>query len=276
MMRTPGMRSFMWFRQRRSVLLPHPDGPMSAVTLFIGIFIPMSAMACLWPYQRLSSESSKIACPGGSIMGRATDVGAVASMGEDVSGSWMLSVNRVRTLTSVIAGPSSCDILAPEPFADDRRQEVEAEHRNHQHNDTSGGVLPEFFLGADRPVIDLDGDGREVVQQAAPAVEDGRAVVVERDESKRADHDQGGGLARRARHGQDYAGHDPGGGLGQDVVPDGLPMRGAQRQRPVADARGHLPDRLLGSDDGHRYDHQGQREGAGHDAGPHAEVTHED
>ena len=46
------MRSFSRLKQRRSVDFPHPDGPIRAVTLFLGIFIEMFSSACLLLYQR--------------------------------------------------------------------------------------------------------------------------------------------------------------------------------------------------------------------------------
>ena len=48
-MRTPSMMSFIRFRQRRSVDLPQPDGPMSAVTFFSGSSMEMSYSACFSP-----------------------------------------------------------------------------------------------------------------------------------------------------------------------------------------------------------------------------------
>ena len=36
--RQPAMRSFMRFSERRNVDFPQPDGPMSAVILFLSIF----------------------------------------------------------------------------------------------------------------------------------------------------------------------------------------------------------------------------------------------
>jgi hypothetical protein len=43
------MRSFMRLKQRSSVDLPQPDGPMKAVTCLRGIFIETSNSACLAP-----------------------------------------------------------------------------------------------------------------------------------------------------------------------------------------------------------------------------------
>src|SRR5688572_16768952 len=47
------MRSFIRLRQRRKVDLPHPDGPMKAVTCRSGMSRSMPFRACLSPYQAL-------------------------------------------------------------------------------------------------------------------------------------------------------------------------------------------------------------------------------
>src|SRR5512134_2296691 len=59
-MRTPSTRSFMRFRHRSSVDLPHPDGPMYAVTRCLGTSIVTSVRARLAPYQRLRPSISTI------------------------------------------------------------------------------------------------------------------------------------------------------------------------------------------------------------------------
>jgi len=49
-----GCRSCIRLKQRRNVLLPQPDGPISAVTWFSGITRLMFLSAWLVPYQKLS------------------------------------------------------------------------------------------------------------------------------------------------------------------------------------------------------------------------------
>src|SRR5208282_411692 len=49
--RAPVIRSFMRLKQRRSVLLPQPEGPMSAVILLRGMSIVMALRARAVPYQ---------------------------------------------------------------------------------------------------------------------------------------------------------------------------------------------------------------------------------
>src|SRR3990172_9332615 len=50
------MRSFILFRHRRKVDLPHPDGPIRAVTLLVFISMFMSFSTRLSPYQALSFD----------------------------------------------------------------------------------------------------------------------------------------------------------------------------------------------------------------------------
>jgi len=47
--RVAGMMSFIRFIVRRNVLLPHPDGPMKAVTTFGWIVMEMSCRARVSP-----------------------------------------------------------------------------------------------------------------------------------------------------------------------------------------------------------------------------------
>ncbi len=51
----------MRLKQRRNVLLPQPDGPISAVTWFSGITRLMSFSAWFAPYQKLSLSADAFA-----------------------------------------------------------------------------------------------------------------------------------------------------------------------------------------------------------------------
>jgi hypothetical protein len=52
------MRSLSRLIERRNVDLPHPDGPMSAVTARGGMDIVMFLSACFFPYQNEKSRAS--------------------------------------------------------------------------------------------------------------------------------------------------------------------------------------------------------------------------
>jgi hypothetical protein len=51
--RVPGINSLSRFTDRRNVVLPHPDGPISAVTARRGISSATSNNAWVEPYQKL-------------------------------------------------------------------------------------------------------------------------------------------------------------------------------------------------------------------------------
>src|SRR4051794_11647667 len=58
-MRTLSIRSLRRLTLRSRVDLPHPDGPIRAVTLPLGTSMLMSLSACLSPYQRLKSVTDR-------------------------------------------------------------------------------------------------------------------------------------------------------------------------------------------------------------------------
>src|SRR2546426_9393702 len=55
-----GISSFNRFTERRKVLLPHPDGPINAVTARRGTAIVTSNSAWVAPYQKLYARTSRI------------------------------------------------------------------------------------------------------------------------------------------------------------------------------------------------------------------------
>ena len=82
-----------------------------------------------------------------------------------------------------------------------------------------------------------------------------------------ADHQQRRRLADRAREREDDAGRDAGDRARQHLLPDRLPLGGAQRQRALADRGRHGADRLARDDDHDRQHQQRERDAAGeHDA----------
>ena len=53
-----GISSFRRLIERRNVLLPHPEGPISAVTARRGMVNVRSKSACVAPYQKLYARTS--------------------------------------------------------------------------------------------------------------------------------------------------------------------------------------------------------------------------
>ena len=95
-----------------------------------------------------------------------------------------------------------------------------------------------------------------------------RPIGIEGDEGGGADHDQRGRLADGARDRQDGAGQDAGHGVGQHMVPDRLPLGGAQPVAGLAQRVGHGADGFLGVDDDQRQDQQRQGQPGGEDGAP--------
>src|SRR5438045_3795137 len=65
-MRAPGIRSFIRLKQRKSVLLPHPDGPIRAVIWWRGSAVLSARSAGDDPYQR---ERFLVVSTGSSVGG---------------------------------------------------------------------------------------------------------------------------------------------------------------------------------------------------------------
>src|SRR5437870_2459314 len=79
--RAPGMRSFIRLKQRRSVLLPQPDGPIRAVIRWRGISMLISFSACDDPYQTDSERavrtgSEAVSTTVGGVSGRLSVLGS--------------------------------------------------------------------------------------------------------------------------------------------------------------------------------------------------------
>src|SRR5262249_51186790 len=119
--RAPLMRSFMRLKQRSSVLLPQPEGPISAVILFLGISIVRSFTAREGPYQTRRSRLD-------STIGSAGSDGIAA--GASAVGSAVLRSGLVwKTLIGDLAGlgvrgPVSCSIITSVTVADHDRDGV--------------------------------------------------------------------------------------------------------------------------------------------------------
>src|SRR5947208_17080784 len=78
----PSESSCMQFRQRKNVVLPHPDGPISAVTVCVGYRIDTSLTTARRPYSAVSRAVSSCspASPGCPIAG---PQGPAGGEGED-------------------------------------------------------------------------------------------------------------------------------------------------------------------------------------------------
>src|SRR5262249_32576955 len=82
------IKSFIRLKQRSSVLLPQPDGPINAVILFRGISIVMSLSARLDPYH---TERPTVESTTGSSAGAGSGTAGAAVGGLGLTGSLRVS-----------------------------------------------------------------------------------------------------------------------------------------------------------------------------------------
>src|SRR5215211_7776193 len=134
--------------------------------------------------------------------------------------------------------------------AKEERDRVHQQEREHHDEDRGCREVDEFTVGVLRPREDLDRKRREGGAQS---------VGVEARVHCGAYHEQRRGLADRPRERKDDAGGDAGDRSREHLLPDRLPLRGAEREGAVADGRGHGPDRLARDDDHDRQHEQRER-----------------
>src|SRR5690606_1721790 len=84
--RAPGTRSFMRLKQRSSVLLPQPDGPMNATTLRSGMRSETDFTARVEPYTTDRLRASSSTSPGGVMIVRMLQPSGVAVAQQDGGG----------------------------------------------------------------------------------------------------------------------------------------------------------------------------------------------
>src|SRR5688572_14979607 len=132
---TPSMRSFIRLRQRRSVDLPQPDGPMNAVTCFSGNCSEMSKSACFSPYQTLRSRMSismaPVCTPG------VANVTSVFSRSRWSSPGGSAGAGREDSVIAMVL-EGRRQILSPQAAADHYRRQVEEQDDDEQQD--GGGV----------------------------------------------------------------------------------------------------------------------------------------
>src|SRR4051812_18656473 len=140
----PAIRSFIRLKQRRSVLLPHPEGPISAVILFRGISIDTSRSASAVPYQTERSRAAR-------TIGAAS--GGGGGVGEGGGATW--GSERLISVSGRKKG-SSGRALTHVAVADDDGRRVHAQEQDEQQEDARGGDGLEPGVGFLGVVVDLD------------------------------------------------------------------------------------------------------------------------
>ena len=249
----------MRLKQRSSVLLPQPDGPISAVILLRGMSIVMSLSASAAPYQ---TESPRVASTMGcSAPGRRS--GRSKAMEPDRPESRVTLMSRyVADVEGVCV--ASVTRITPEAVANQDGGGVHREQEHQQDQIPPAATVWNIRVRLLGVVVDLDRQRRVAVE---------RALGQLRIEPGGAHHEQRGGLADGPRQAEDRAGHDPRQRRGQDVVADHLPAGRSQRQRRLAERARDGPQRLLGRDHDDRQDQQAQRQRTGQRASGPAPVA---
>src|SRR5215208_5561052 len=194
--RAPGTVSCMRFWQRSSVLLPHPDGPMTAVTSWSATARETSRTACADPKYALSASTASRGRDG--AVTRTSSVVATARGRAPCEGSGTGGKARRSGFGIVMPVPTSVGGRAEARPGGETGEEADDENEG-EEDEGAGPGLPV------RDVVRADGIGEDLERQRRDGlVEPHRPeVVAERGEEQRR------GLARHARHGHEGAGDYP-------------------------------------------------------------------
>src|SRR5450759_970930 len=204
-----------------------------------------------------------------SGFGSPEDAAARDTMGACV----LMPVRPSVTVVSIVSLPSlfptsergGLQLFAQDVSYDDRREvqrDDDDEEKDRGRVDHRDGRFDVRALEAH--VVEMESEVHDLpleVQKREDAVDRQRG----RELDDAHDHERRD-FARAARHREDQSRQDTGRGRGQYDAPRRLPLRGAERERSVAHARGDRGEGFLRGhdDDGHRED--GERQGAPDDA----------
>src|SRR6266540_4401705 len=170
----PDVTSCMRLRVRKSVDLPHPDGPMMAVTRCGTMDKLMARIALCSPYQALTLRTSSpfpVRPRLSRALGRPTG-----------PGGWVRSAVALSTLAS-LGSPAG--------------EHAESADQRDQHEGAAPGFGMPVVVRRDHVVVDLDRQGSHRLEQV-----EAEELVAERRQ------EQWGGLSARAGQRQDYSGDD--------------------------------------------------------------------
>src|SRR5262245_34917790 len=152
---TLSIRSFIRFKQRSSVDLPQPEGPINAVTRRSSMSIEMSWRTWLSPYDRLQSRIT--------MSGSRTSRAAASSSLTSVE-ILMPALSSVTVSGIVASSERRCLILPPQPVAHHDGGQVEQHHDREQQD--GGGVDHRFgrlHVGAlEADVVDVEAEVHEL------------------------------------------------------------------------------------------------------------------
>src|SRR5262245_51946400 len=136
-MRTPSMRSFSRLKHLSKVDLPHPEGPMKAVTMFFGMSSEISCRARDGPYHIDSCMTWMI---GSGMVGDGVGARSAAGSGprEMASRSLLSGLSLVGTILMffMFLHHAGC-VATPQVVSYDDGHQVH--HRHHQDQQQGGG-----------------------------------------------------------------------------------------------------------------------------------------
>src|SRR6266545_3338964 len=135
----PGTTSCMRLRQRTSVLLPQPEGPMIAVTWQSGMSSVTPRIACVFPYQAESSSTLMPASNSFSPRGGGRGCGCFSAISSSA-----------RIMSFLTLARSGC-----EPHGD-----IDDENEQQKHQRGRPGLAVQLLVGPDRVLKNREGHRR--------------------------------------------------------------------------------------------------------------------
>src|SRR5712692_3255869 len=212
--RPPAISSCMRFRQRTKVDFPHPDGPMMAVAPFDSMVRVISWSACERPYQTFRLRTSI-----------ATAYSFAAWTTWNCGSDVLLAASRKRTRLPNIA-------FEPPRRPAYRKRGDENEYDKHER--AGEGLVDLRLVRAFR-------EGEDRVWKRFQGLSNVRA----KKRVAKGGHQERGGLAGHARHGQHDACDDAAARRGNNHAQDGARLGRAQGKRRLAQFFGYQAQHLL-------------------------------
>ena len=242
------MRSFMRLKQRSTVVLPQPDGPMKAV------------ISCWRISKRDVAHGPEVAVVDVEVLDVEDDRSTGVLRRIDVVFDFEFDVYLVTVVGAGVWERHQAVLFFSKRLRS--RMAAALAMSTMTSSTTMAAAARARKSGSGWPVQVVMTIGMAVKRSVSwPEVEE--PVLAGQPAGHRADEDQRRRLAQRPGQGQHGAGEDAGRGVGQDVAADDLPPGGAHAEARLADAAGHGPQGL-----GRGDDHDGQHQhGEGDPAG---------
>src|SRR5919202_2610830 len=231
----PRTASCMRLRQRMSVLLPQPEGPMMAVMRRGAMLSETSSIAFRSPYQAFNSRTSSLGPASGSSAGG-------GGAGADSPTEMELRNDKGPTRASVREGTHS-------PSDDPARERAEHADQGDKHQRGAPGLGMPIRVRRAGVLVELDWKGGHRLQQVQ--VEE---LIAERGQQ------QWRGFTPCPRQREHHAGDHTSARGREDHTQDRLPAWDTQREAGFAKRVGHQTQRFLDGASNDRNHDDGQRD----------------